>query len=124
MSRVGRDVNRPSGLHFYDPVLKLEPGGTCQNYDPLMIGLVIPKAFWRFVARRDDPFDPDAVALLKNGGEFFGQVLGEVGEEVHWVGTEMPLRSGGLRQVTLVNTKHLGGIHASKLPVGTTNNGH
>lgn len=43
-----------------------------------MIGLVIPKALWRFVARRDDPFDPDAVALLKNGGEFLRQVLGRL----------------------------------------------
>ena len=33
----------------------------------------------------DVPLDPDAEALLKNRGEFFGQVGGDVGEEVHGV---------------------------------------
>jgi hypothetical protein len=34
------------------------------------------------VAGADDPFDPDAGALLKNGREFLGKGGGEVGEEV------------------------------------------
>jgi hypothetical protein len=82
---MGGDADRISRLHFYHSVFKLELGGTGQDHDPFVLGLVIPEAFRRFVARRDDPFNPDAMALLKNRGEFFGQVRGEVGEEVHRV---------------------------------------
>lgn len=79
---MGGDVDRVPRQHFHDPVLEGELGGTSQDQYPFMLRLVIPEAFWRFMARADDPFDPDAVGLLKNRGEFFGQVLGKVGEEV------------------------------------------
>ena len=52
-------------------------------YFRLPDGLRVP-LLGRPVSCADDPFDPDAGALLKNGREFFGEVLREVGEEVHF----------------------------------------
>ena len=78
---MGGDVDRIPRQHLHHPVLKLEAGGTGQDHDPFMLALVVPEAFGRFVARAVDPFNPDAVALLKNRGEFLGEAFGEVGEE-------------------------------------------
>jgi len=76
---MGGDVDRIPRKHLHRPVSKLEACRPGQDYDPFVLGLVVPEALGRFVARRDDPFNPDAMALLKNRGEFFGQVRGEVG---------------------------------------------
>jgi len=83
---VGGDIDPIPRHHLHDPVLELEAGGTLQDHHPFVLRLVIPRAFGRLVPRADDPFDPDAMALLKDGGEFLGEVLGKVGEEVHGMG--------------------------------------
>jgi hypothetical protein len=80
---MGGDVDPIPRPHLHHPIFELEAGGTLEHHHPLVLLLVIPKAIGRFVPRADDPLDPDAMALLKDGGEFLGKVLGEVGEEVH-----------------------------------------
>jgi hypothetical protein len=83
MLLMGGDVDPIPRPQFHYPALKLEAGGTLEHHHPLTLGLVVPKAVGRFVSRADDPFDPDAVSLLKDRGEFFWQVRREIGEEVH-----------------------------------------
>ena len=77
---MGGDVDAVPRQQLDHPVLEGEFGGTGHDHDPFVLRLVVPEAIWRPVPRADDPFDPDASAVLKNGGEFFGEVLGEVGE--------------------------------------------
>ena len=48
------------------------------------------------MTRRVDPLGPDAVAFLKDGGEFLGELQRKVGVEIHGVGNgpSVTLRSG------------------------------
>ena len=80
MLLVGGDVDAVPRQQLDHPVFTLERGGPGEDHHPLVLGLVKPEAIGRPVPRADDPFDADAVARLENGGEFFGEVLGEVGE--------------------------------------------
>jgi hypothetical protein len=73
---VGRDIHEVPGPHFQHPVLELKSCCPLEHQHPLGLILVVPEAIRGSVPRTDDPLDPDAGALLENGGEFFGEVNG------------------------------------------------
>ena len=77
--RMGRDVDVVPGAHVHHPVLEGEACRPGQDHDPLVLWLVVPEVRRRAVPCADDPFKPDAIALLKNRGEFFGKIGGDVG---------------------------------------------
>ena len=82
MLLVGGDVNAVPRQQLDHPVFTLERGGPGEDHHPLVLGLVKPEAIGRPVPRADDPFDPDASAVLENRGEFLGEIVWEVGEEI------------------------------------------
>ncbi len=73
MLSTSGDVEVAPRHQFDHLVLELEAGGTLKDQDPFVFSLVVPEAIWRPVAGADDPLNPDAVAFLKNVGEFFGE---------------------------------------------------
>lgn len=85
MRLVGRDVDGIPWGQVNGPVLDLQFCRPREDHHPFVLVLVVPEAVGGSVACGDDPLDPDALALLKNRGDFFGQVDGDVGEEVHGV---------------------------------------
>jgi len=50
--------------------------GQFNRHHPFVLVLFKPETIWRGVSRDNDPFNPDSVALLKNGGEFGGGAQG------------------------------------------------
>jgi len=85
VGRVCRDEDGIPRGHGNGPVPKLEFHCPFEDDHPFVLVLVVPKAIGGPVAHGDDPLDPDAVASLKNRGQFFGQLSRDVGEEVHGV---------------------------------------
>jgi hypothetical protein len=84
MPGVGRDVDVVPRQQLHHLVFELEAGGTGQEHNPLVLRLVVPEAFRGPMADAEDPLDADAGALLEDGGEFRGERVWEVGEEVHY----------------------------------------
>jgi hypothetical protein len=67
----------------YFSIVKAERSSSLKHHDPLLVRLIVPKSRGARLARGDDPLDADVFGLGENGGEFFRECGGEIGEEIH-----------------------------------------
>jgi hypothetical protein len=58
---MGRDVHKVIGFHFDRPISKRIRVATLQHDDPFVLAPIVPEAFGRGIAIRNDPFDAEVV---------------------------------------------------------------
>ncbi len=82
-------------------ILKPQPSRALQHHDPLVLVLVVPEAFRRGVAVRDDSLDADVGVVEQRCDKLVGQVSAQLNEEIQdcppsrspWTETGSPSQS-------------------------------